>query len=260
MRKPGSEPMRAFTDEQLVAWVDGELPDDEARAIASAVESDAALAARVRPFRESRRVLEDAFAAQLREPVPARLLAALAEPVPVAARVSRMSRLKPLPQKTWLAMAASVVLAIGLAIGVGIQRPDGGGALALLPTDAESLNVALETLRGGEVLTRERDGVRVEVLPLGTLRTASGQWCRDFETTAQAAGGVQRSRGVACREDGRWEVQAVARLDAAPAPAGDDSYRAAGAGGVDVTAAVGAAERLTPEQEHARIQARWTQQ
>lgn len=242
--------MRAFTDEELMAWVDGELPPDEAQAVAAAVESDPALAARERPFRESRRILQDAFAAQLRAPVPPRLLATLAPPAP---------RLRAWRRHSLLALAASLVLAIGLAIGVRLDRPDHeASALALLPADAASLDLALETLPGGEVLALEREQTPVEILPLGTLRTASGRWCRDFETVAQHPQGPRRSRGVACRGDGHWEVQAIARLDAAPPPAaGDDAYHAAGAADVDITSVVGAAERLTPEQEQVQLETRW---
>src|ERR1043165_5881394 len=98
--------MARFTDEELVAYADGELPPDRAKLIAEACAAEPQLAARVRLFNESRAALRDAFAQQAGEPVPERLLKVFDEQPTVVPLPRR-------PRPSWipLALAASIALA-----------------------------------------------------------------------------------------------------------------------------------------------------
>jgi len=248
--------MRTYTDEQLVAYADGELPAEQAHAIAQAAAADTALARRIERFVATRRVLSEAFAAKLAEPVPQRLLDALAPPganvVPLRRGVSATA---------WLpvALAASVALAIGLSVSLWLPRERAAAmSLAALPPDAAALAAALEGNASGEPREIARDGKTYEILPTATLQAAAG-WCREFESRREGDGAPARARAVACRsDDGRWELVAAAVVDAAAAAGGGD-YAPAGGAGVDLAAALGGAVRLTPSQEAALIRDNWRQ-
>lgn len=252
--------MRTYTDEELMAFADGELPAAEAQAIAAAAREDALLARRIAPFADSRRILQDAFGDALRQPVPKRLLALLGEAADSGAEASKVV---PLPRRGagWvpMALAASLALAVGLYAGGWMEQRGvpGGLQVAGLPADPAALGRALETLPSGEPLAVETAGVRYEILPLASLRMATGAWCREFESSVSGGDAPQRARGVACREpDGQWAARAVASLsaDTMPPPEG---YVPATGGAPDLTAALGAAQRLTPDEEARQIQRRW---
>lgn len=246
--------MLPFTDEELVAYADGELPAARAEQIAAAARGDAAIAQRIQAFRDSRRVLREAFADSLDQPVPQKLLDLLAEPEHsnVVAFKPRHTRLT-----TWipLAAAASVALAVGLGFS-GVLAPR--SITPVVVADAGMLNTALETLASGVPL--EQDGK--EVLPLATLRTAAGRWCREFEARSGAGATLSKSRGLACREgNGTWEPRVIAGASLNPAnpanPATASGYQTASGGEPDLSAALGAAQRLTPGEEQDRIARHW---
>ena len=121
--------MTTFTDEQLMAYADGELAGAERAAVETAIATDPALAARVESYRAGRRLLKQRFAAVAGEPVPQRLLDLLQPPaasdkvVPLrpraAAPVTAPRRTRPV----WpMALAASLLLALGLAGGGWLLR------------------------------------------------------------------------------------------------------------------------------------------
>ena len=250
--------MRSFTDEQLTAYADGELPAVEVQAIAEAARADAALARRIERFAGTRRVLERAFAATLDEPMPARLRELL-DPAsdkvvplrrPVAARAPR-----------WMpaALAASVALAVGLSLSNWWPgRGADAVAIAGLPPDAAALQLALESSASGVPVAGAAGGVRYEILPTSTLRTAQGGYCREFESSLPDSGA--QARGLACRgTDGAWATVAVATVGAAAAPgAGPDGYVPAAGDGPDFAAALGRPARLTPAEEQALISQHWS--
>ena len=113
-----NDPTPDFSDEQVMAFVDGELDDDSARRLRDALPRDPALARRVEAERALRARLTRAFASDLDEPVPDRLRGLLpsgaaattdsAAPAPVAdLAAARASRRTSSPALRW-AMAAMV--------------------------------------------------------------------------------------------------------------------------------------------------------
>ena len=114
--------MQKPSDEQLVAYVDGELDDAAQAEFDAALTHDAELRARVDGLQSSAQILRAAFDPILREPVPERLLAAargetLSEVVDFAtAHDKRQSRgMLGRPWMQW-AVAAGI---LGLVIGGG---------------------------------------------------------------------------------------------------------------------------------------------
>jgi hypothetical protein len=252
--------MRTYTneqlaDEELVAYADGELPAEQAHAIAQAAAADAALARRIERFAQTRRVLGAAFATKLAEPVPQRLLDVLSAPTGKVAPLRRATA-----ARAWvpMALAASVALAVGLSVSLWLPGERGAGvAIAGLPGDASVLAEVLERSGSGEPRELARDGGIYEILPTATLQTAAG-WCREFESRFERAGASARARAVACRQhDGAWRLVAAAAADGAAAPGGD--YAPASGAGPDLAAGLAGAVRVTPAQEAALIRDNWQQ-
>ncbi len=100
--------MSAFTDETLIAFLDGVLPEPETAAVAAALENDPALAAHLEG-------LQVDFA-----PITAEFDALLAQaPVFEVPALSNVVELRPKPATRWihLAIAASIALVIGFGFG-----------------------------------------------------------------------------------------------------------------------------------------------
>jgi anti-sigma factor RsiW len=234
-----------WTEDEIAAWVDGSLDEDDARRIEAAVASDPAAREIARQIEEMNRALRDAFAETLEEEPPATLKAAiLAEPGKVAAFPVRQ-------RQTWFpsAMAAGVALAVGLGAGAtlfggGAEAPQMTAALGVGPA-GPAVAAALETAPTG--------GGEGAVTPLASFRLADGRWCREFETAEAAA-------GLACRSgEGAWTVQMIA---AAPeATDGSGGYvPASGAFADAIGAALDAMDAgpvLSPDEEAAAIADGW---
>ena len=252
--------MQPYTDEQLVAYADGELTSGEAQAITAAAQSDASLARRIARFSESRQVLAETFAQQMHEPVPQRLLDVL--------RDERARKVVPLRQRLrsggsgWIptALAASIALGIGLSLGGAWHR----GAtpqhvIAGLPQNSAELTRALQTLASGEMLAGESGGTRYEVVPTGSLRMPSGEYCREFESSVATQSGTERARGVGCRgaaDD--WDLRAVARIPTdVPTAMDNENYQPASGGDFDWAGALQGAQRLAPAEEQSLIERNW---
>ena len=120
-------PARAPDEATLHAWVDDELAPDAATAVAQWLAEHPEAAARTAAFQAQRAGLQALHAQVLDEPVPPRLRRAL-RPPPVAWHWPH-------------ALAAAVMLAVGLGLGWGIASPGVGarpapraGSTAALPT------------------------------------------------------------------------------------------------------------------------------
>ncbi len=100
--------MSRYSD-KLSAFLDGELPEAEAREIEAALEADPALQAELEALMSADALAVDAFAEMLDEPVPASLAAALRD-APEAAPANTPAA----PSGRGWAAAAAVVLALGL--------------------------------------------------------------------------------------------------------------------------------------------------
>lgn len=190
--------MMAIDDKQFFAWLDGELDGEQAERVAAEVADDRRLARLAEQHQAFEARLRGAFAPIAAAPVPERLTQAV-KPLPAdiidsSATSSRnhRSRWAPLPQ--WAAMAATLALGIGLGTTLNTER------------DASPVEV-----RGGkmfaaaeldETLDNQLASAAVADVRVGlTFRDQSGTICRSFTD--------QRSSGLACREEGRWQVRGL---------------------------------------------------
>lgn len=229
-------------EEEFFAWLDGELDAEAAARVAARVAADPDLADQAEAHRALGARLRAAFDPVMAAPVPDRIATA---PVSLsAAREQRAARrsVGGLPQ--WAAMAATLVVGLGLGTMAGgrdgQQGPvaiDGGRMVA-----GSALGQALDT----QLASLDQQGA---VTRIGlSFRDRNGALCRSFESAAAA--------GLACRDDGRWRIEGL--YGAAGGAAGD--YRMASGGDPRVAALIEATiagDPLDADGEHAAMASGW---
>lgn len=193
-------------------------------------------------LRAERARMAAAFDDVLKEPVPGRFKALLAEPAPpvVDLGAARARRRGMSNWAAWGGMAATLVL--GTLLGTRLAPSDGDGLDRGRLVATGSIARALE-----HQLASTTDGpVAVQV----SFKARDGRYCRSFSTAASA--------GLACREaDGVWALQQVAAATSLPS---GGLRQAASALPPTVLAAMDAAmagEALNAEQERAVRDAGW---
>jgi hypothetical protein len=205
-----------FSDEDLMAFADGELDDIKRKQIEDAINRDPEIARRVASHRALQNAVQKSFEPVLEEPVPDRLLTAARSAAKSAPRESKSNvvplrgRGAPTHQRPrWIALAASFILgALALQLVTYLRnKPE---------TDAQiigsgALQRALSTQLASDQTNRP---VRIGI----TFLSKSGEYCRTFR--------LQELAGLACNETGSWKLMVMARL--ANASAGNGGYRPAG--------------------------------
>ena len=182
-------------DEKFFAWLDGELPADEAARVAVEVAANPELTRLAEQHRAMQARLEAAFDPIAEAAVSPRLqdLVRTSEVVDfAAAKRSREQRRWGSPSQ-WAAMAAT--LAIGIFVGTAIPQR-GDAPVEIKGSDlyaASALNHALERQLASEPSGAVRIGL--------TFRGQDGQICRTFLE--------QAASGLACRNGGRWRVRGL---------------------------------------------------
>lgn len=230
--------------EMLMAYVDGELDPIAAKRVERAAEADATLAAEIAQHRRMRARLRSAFDPVAATPPPETLVAMLrasGKVTDIAAVRAKRDR----PLLRWLPAGGAVAaaLALGLVIGRGLPQAEPfamhDGALVARGEAAKALDTQLASAQPA--------GAPVRIVV--TFRGTDGDYCRAFETGAQAA--------IACRREGGWQIRS---LRAASGNATTE-YRQAGSGSAALMAEAQdmmAGEPLDAAGERAAIGARWT--
>ncbi|MEP7313950.1 MAG: hypothetical protein ABI859_15315 [Pseudomonadota bacterium] len=212
-----------MTDEELMAYVDGELDAAAAARAEATIAADATLAARMASQQELRARLQRAFNPVLEEPMPQRLSALLGTQTAAvtslgAARERRDERVR--SRWSWRELSAvAATLVLGVLLGPYVMRAsqplpfmsDGGRVVAI-----GTLQMALMSQLSGAT-SPEPDGPTIGM----TFRTAAGQACRTFAMNPGPA-------GLACRERGDWVVEVLARNPRPRNGSAPDGYRQAG--------------------------------
>ena len=202
--------MDSVTDEEeFFAWLDGELEGPAAARVEARVAANPALAAEARAHRALGAGLLAAFDPVMKTSVPDRISAA---PIDLAKARGRLRQRRSSGVPQWAAIAATLVLGIGLGTAIGGRGSDA-------PTAIE--NGRLVAAAGlGEALDRQlassdQRGARTRIGL--TFRNHDGALCRSF--------GGRDATGLACRAGDKWRIKALF----GPVN-GADEYRAASAG------------------------------
>lgn len=246
---------RSVDDETLMAFADGETDAATGAAVARAMSTDPAVAARVAMFLQTRAVLAES--ARVGTPVPdallARVRAILARARPIAptrrgraalARSVRAARSRGIAPPWPTAIAAAIALAAGVGLGswlspIPAQRPPGELAYAGAPADPV-LGAALDALLSGERQTL-RDGSEVAVVT--SFHDGTGELCREIEQRGIDGAEVA---AIVCRQNDGW----AARLTVAAASARGAYVPASSVDVIDAyLEAVEAGPPLGPEDE-----------
>jgi hypothetical protein len=186
-----------LTEEKLIAYTDGEISGEEARAVEAALKSRPDLQAFVEQQRALRQHFKLGFS-EVDEAIPDRLLNTLAQ-TPVSSRCRWQQRFGSWTGRRfllWSAMPTAAALACGLIVGVmltpqGSFRVDRGAMLA-----QGALSTALDKQLASAQLASH--AVRVGI----SFRDRNGRYCRTFSEASLA--------GVACRDVDGWAVAALA--------------------------------------------------
>lgn len=209
-------------DELLMAYADGELTPPEAKALDALLSQDPALRDRLTPFIETRIRLSTAFEHKLHEPVPDRLIAAIARAA-VAEQARRRApsfverarevlrtlvdailpdgRLTPA-----LAGTAAALLVFGMATGWLIGHVGGSGLIHVAGSGlvaSGTLADVLESKPSG--LMSDADWKNTSIVPVLSFRDQNNSVCREYRIMRRDDG--PDSAGLACRApDGTWRV------------------------------------------------------
>jgi hypothetical protein len=208
----------SVSDEELMAYVDGELDAGRRVAVEREIAANSGLAVRVAAQQALRERLHRALDSTLNEPVPKRLSEAVRGSSVVDFRgASSRKRQRQLVMTYWLAAAASLVL--GVLIGPWIPRLSGeqpdivtrGSSLVADGTLAEALSQRLAS--------EQSPSERVRLVM--SFVSDSGEYCRTFVANRQE----DSTTGIACLKSDAWRIRA---LDTAAAAAGEHGiYRQA---------------------------------
>jgi hypothetical protein len=205
------------TDEELMAYVDGELDTARSDSLRREIAASADLTRRVADQRALRDRLRHAFDRTLDEPVPARLTKLASRDRVIDFKSSSRQRPSRHAWLSGLALAAGVVLGVALGpvlLPLGGEQPniiasgndvEAGGALA----DALSRRLASEQTAS--------DPIRLGV----SFLAKSNEYCRTF--TSQR--GDVALAGLACRQDDAWRIDVLQSVNVVPG--GSDGYRQA---------------------------------
>jgi negative regulator of sigma E activity len=212
-----------FTDQELSAYLDGELAEDEACALEAALQADPGLREALARLQSVDAILSDTLGGLAEEPVPDHIAALIksdtAPEAPVEAPAKAPAQLVSMAawKTRWSAWALPTSLAasllFGMLIGAQILAPAGYGVdqrlLAGPVVPGTNLHAALETTSSGE----SANGF----VPALSFASENGV-CREVRAEAQ--------RGLACRDDAGWTMLVVTPDGQ---PVGDAGYRTASA-------------------------------
>jgi len=216
-----------FSDETLMAFADDELDSATRAAVEEAMLEDPDIERRVAQHRAMREKVGLAYAAELDEAPPERLLAA-ARRIPLPVRDTAGPVRKAAERFRWqsmMSMAASLLIGVGL--GYFVQRHSS----AILVENAGGGLVASGVL--AKALSNQLGSERTLSAPVQiglSFMAKSGDYCRTFTMTAVAS-----PAGVACRRAEGWRIQVLAQSSGVAG--GDESaatYRTAGSALVPV--------------------------
>lgn len=207
--------MMTFSDETVMAYVDGELDDAARAALEVAMATDSDLTERVARERRLRARLHGEFDPVLREPIPERLLAA-ANATSAKARTGNIIWLKRIPTRDWSwpqwsAIAASLIL--GVLVAPLLRHEPGQGPLGI--RDGKVLAAgALAHALSEQLASNQFANAPVQIGV--SFLTRNGDYCRTFMLRDKSA-----VAGLACREGGSWRLQALAATDRATSGSGE---------------------------------------
>jgi hypothetical protein len=221
---------RVITDEELMAYADGELDDARTQEIGRAIDTNPELAARLRVFRLTGRALGPHFDPILEEQPPAALLQAIRSapisgrrPSPresVATTIGRVLQSFGFGPSPWPVLAG---IATGLIIGAAATMTGHGTGDEAVVAERDGALVAtgpLDRTLETDTMEASRAGA---VKIVATFADEAGRWCRLYQGAGHS--------GLACRQAAHhWQIIALGEgsggTDSSPVPSGGGGAQA----------------------------------
>ena len=201
--------------EQLSLLLDGELDTAACRDLKERIALEPELAATWGSLQQLNVRLQEAYGGVDAAGVPNEIEALLGSEAPAAPAKAKVYALFPRRLAVPVALAASVVLAVSLALFTDVNgdtREQRGSSLA----------AALESLPSGDDWHALRSGGQIQTVL--TFPARDGSWCREFLLREPEQKDAQR--GVACRRAEGWHTEVLAQVQESGR---NDVYRPAGA-------------------------------
>ena len=253
MKAMAQKPEQNFTDEELMAFADGQCDPATAARIRVAAATDPAVGKRVEMFRSGASMLRMAFPPKPNAAADAKLeqliRSAASKPAEPASNVVQFPKPAKVRPGFWpQAAAAAVVLVVALAGNYLLTTPGPGEKpqLASNPWQvAPDVQRILESLPSG---TSGKAGGQ-EITMIASFKDRQGHICREFESSA---GPANRSVALACKaENEAWRMVLQAAI-----PSATDAFVPAGSSQAleAYLAGAGLGDPLSAEEEKALLQ------
>jgi hypothetical protein len=193
----------SISTETLIAYVDGELSDDERTAFETAMAADETLRFRVERERKLRQRLSAAFDSTLTEAVPQRLARAATTPTTASNNVVALTpKIRAWTYREWGAMAASLIG--GLFLGFNMMNHPA----STLATTSNGLVArgALARALDTQTAANTHSAVHIGI----SFQARDGGYCRTFGVAGDHVA------GLACKRGDEWRVPMTAQFTASP--------------------------------------------
>ena len=216
--------MQEVNEELLMAYADGELDPKMRPDIEKYLAANPEARELVAMFQETSGLVHDAYHDIINEPVPESLIKTVHLPQSTGLNWLR-GVLKPMgaPVFAWSVSAACLALMIGFGGGMMTSNYFERSSQAQLfqasiQTEAiiqETIQEALETQLSGTAVRWQDQGGAYQgaVVPIRTFRNTERKFCREFRVEIERDGGMQSSKGIACRDKGGNWVMRIRILD-----------------------------------------------
>lgn len=219
--------MNGVSDETLMAYVDGELADDQARAVEHFLATHPEAAQRLSVFEGTGRNLGALLDGAIPEQLPERLISAVRADVspvswpfsspdssPDSSNVIPLRKVTAPPNSTrsprWAIAAGLALVAGGSALWLShtsTQPPQGFDLASVVDPSGsarEGLKLALDTVTSNSSAKIAGLAIETVIRPEFTFTSKSGTFCRQYILTQREASVA----GVACRRDGGvWHAE-----------------------------------------------------
>lgn len=247
-----------INDETLSAFLDQELPEQQMAEVRDAIAANPQLSERLAELANADALVKQHANAIDSLPMPEAITAMLQQ-APESSTESLSTSAQPTNKvvqlsawrrsRDWLsqhaALAAGVMLVIGFAAGnLTTSPPDSSSGEAVL--------AHLDTIPSGETVTVAPN---TQILNRFTFMDQQGRPCRQYQLQSAET----TTENVACRQQGQWQLEAMART---PDQAGDLQYRpATGAAALDsVLDGMMAKGALSLQEEAQLMEKNWERQ
>ena len=206
-----------ITDEQLAAYVDGELDPAAAEAVRREIAESPDLERQVHAQRALTDRLRRSFDRTLDEPVPTRLRRAV-ESSRVVDAVKRTSW-HPARAAWFAGLAAAAGLVLGVVLAPSLTHGPGGNPDIVAGPAGLTAAGELAMVLSNQLASEQPRDSRIHLGASFLAKT--GGYCRTFIMDQPDS----RLSGMACRQDGGWALKALHEDAASPGEAGE--YRQA---------------------------------